>query len=101
MTHLSHTMHENSLEAYRSEEPKLSRRALAILTWITEHGPRTDRQVAQGMGFGNDMNAVRPRISELIESGKLMEVTSRKCPDTRKTVRVVDLRRPRQEKLFS
>lgn len=94
-------IHDNSLQAFRQEEPKLNRRATAILAWIQEHGPRTDREVMQGMGFA-EPNAVRPRVTELIQSGKLMEVCNRICPVTGKRVRVVDIRRPRgQISLFS
>ena len=93
-------MHQNSLAAYRVEEPRLSKRATAILAWITEAGPRTDRQVMQGMGF-TDMNAVRPRITELIDAHLLMEVGDITCPVTGKRVRRVDIRRPRQMDLLS
>lgn len=95
------SIHPNSLAAFHSEEPRLSKRASAILAWITEAGPRTDRQIAYGMGFGENLNAVRPRCSELIQAGLLMEVCSRKCPVTGKTVRVVDVRRARQIELLS
>lgn len=93
-------MHRNSLQAFYADEPKLSRRAEQILAWIAERGPRTDREVAYGMGFGENLNAVRPRITELIDSHKLMEVGDVKCPVTGKRVRRVDVRRPRQEALF-
>lgn len=93
-------VHDNSINAYRSEEVKLSKRAEAVLLWITEHGPHTDRQVMQGMGF-TEPNSVRPRITELIDANKLMEVGNVTCPITKKTVRRVDIRRPRQEQLFS
>jgi DNA-binding CsgD family transcriptional regulator len=93
-------MHQNSIAAYRAEEPRLSKRAAAVLAWVTEHGPHTDRQVAAGMGFSH-RSAVQPRITELVEQGLLMEVCSRKCPETGKTVRVVDIRRPRQMDLLS
>lgn len=96
MPHVSHRLHDNSLAAYRAEEAKLSRRAQAVLVWITEHGPHTDREVMRGMGF-TDPNAVRPRITELIEAGKLMEVGDLRCPVTGKTVRRVDIRRARWE----
>jgi len=91
MTHLAHRMHDNSLATYREEESKLSTRAQAVLSWITEHGPHTDREVMKGMGF-SDPNSVRPRITELIERGKLMEVCSRRDTATGKSVRVVDIR---------
>lgn len=93
-------MHPNSVECYHAEEAKLSRRALEVLRWITEHGPHTDREVMAGLMF-NEPNAVRPRITELIDAGKLMEVGDVTCQVTGKTVRRVDIRRPRQEVLFS
>jgi hypothetical protein len=95
--HAEHRMHENSVAAFREEEPKLSARAAAILEWVRTHGPHTDREIAYGMGFGENLNAVRPRITELMESphARLMEVCSRRCPKTGKTVRVVDVRRAR------
>lgn len=93
-------IHDNSIAAYHSEEPKLSNRAALIYIWIFENGPKTDREVMQGMGFP-DMNNVRPRITELIEAARLMEVCSRRCPVTGKTVRVVDVRRPRGQLAFA
>lgn len=94
MAHLVHGMHINSLDAYRAEEARLSRRAEAVLEWITEHGPHTDREVMRGMGF-KEPNSVRPRITELIEAGKLMEVGNVRCAVTGKSVRRVDIRRAR------
>lgn len=88
-------IHSNSLSAFHSEQPKLSKRAEAIYAWILERGPRTDREVMQGMGFP-DMNNVRPRITELVKSRRLMEVCSRVCAVTGKPVRVVDISRARQ-----
>jgi predicted HTH transcriptional regulator len=91
VTHLAHNVHANSLAAYEAEETKLSARAQAVLAWISQHGPHTDREVMKGMGF-QEPNSVRPRITELIDAGKLMEVCSRRCPVTGKSVRVVDVR---------
>lgn len=88
-------VHANSIECFHALEPKLSKRAELIYAWLESHGPRTDREVMRGMGF-TDMNSVRPRISELIDLNKLMEVGDVVCPVTHKTVRRVDIRRPRQ-----
>ena len=97
----SQAVHDNSISAFHQEEAKLSRREQAIYDWIVEHGPHTDRQVMEGMGF-RDMNNVRPRISELIVAGKLMEVGDVICSTSNKRVRRVDIRRPRvQVPLFS
>lgn len=93
------SVHANSIDCYHAEETKLSKRAEAVYAWITEHGPHTDREVAAGMGFSH-RSAVQPRISELVESGRLMEVGNVKCPETGKSVRRVDIRRSRQAPLF-
>lgn len=83
-------IHEHSVAAYHEELPRLSRRALAILDWVELHGKATDRDVMQGMGF-TDMNCVRPRITEAVDLGALVEVGEKRCPVTRKSVRIVDL----------
>lgn len=94
-------VHHNSVTAYHTEKPKLSKRAEAVLAWITTVGPRTDREVAYGMGYGENLNAVRPRITELLDAGRLIEVGDVKCPVTGKTVRRVDIRRQRQGTLWA
>ena len=86
--------HANSITAYQEEKPKLSKRATAVLAWISENGPHTDREVMEGLGF-QEPNSVRPRITELIEAGKLMEVGDVVCPVTHKRVRRVDIKRAR------
>ena len=83
-------VHEHSRQAYHAELPRLSRRASAIVAWLAANPRVTDRDVMQGMGF-TDMNAVRPRITDLIDTGEVVEVGSKVCPVTRKTVRIVDL----------
>lgn len=83
-------IHQHSIEAYHSEQPRLSRRALSILQWLELHGPSTDREIVCGMGF-SDMNCVRPRVTEAIDAGALVEVGEKRCSMTRKMVRIVDL----------
>jgi hypothetical protein len=99
MTHATHRIHPNSIATFREEEPKLKGRAAAIVAYLELHGPRTDRELASEMGFGRDLNAVRPRCTELIQSGALMEVCTVRCPVTGKPVRKVDVRRARQLEL--
>lgn len=91
-------MHAHSLQAFRGEALKLSARAGAVLEWVVEHGPHTDREVMKGMGF-TDMNSVRPRITELVDTGLLSQVGSKECPVTGKRVRVVGVPDP-QRALF-
>ena len=99
--HDSHTMHENSLTAYREERPKLNGRKQMIFDYYCRNGSCTDREVMSGLGF-KDMNAVRPRINEMIEMGVLREEGGHICDITGKRVRVVGVNysTPVQEKLF-
>ena len=90
-------MHANSLEAYRQSEDILGRRALLVVAWIELNGPATDRQVMRGMGY-TDPNAVRPRITEAVKAGQLIELRNVRDPETGKTVRVVG-RPPKQMEL--
>jgi len=83
-----HTHSRESFEAIQAEG-KLSRRQAAILQWLLAN-PRswTDREIAAGMGY-TEMNAVRPRITELVAQGILEESGSIRCPVTGKRVRRV------------
>ena len=68
--------HGNSLAAHDAASPRLNARALHILAWmIREAGPGlTDRQVRDGFAPGQDMDYVRPRITELVDAALLFEV---------------------------
>lgn len=81
--------HDNSASAYEAGSRALSRRAELVLNEIRVHGPLTDREVRDGLNPAWDMNAVRPRISELVHDGSLVEVGKRIDPVTRMPVRVV------------
>ena len=83
-------IHEHSVAAYHQELPRLSKRAAAIIDWLELHPRSTDREVMVGMGF-SDMNCVRPRITEAVELGALVEVGETVCSFTGKTVRLLDL----------
>lgn len=83
-------IHQHSIEAFHVERGRLSRRTLRILDWIELHPCVTDREVMHGLGY-SDMNAVRPRITEAVDAGALVEVGEKRCQVTGKTVRVVDL----------
>lgn len=48
----------------------------------------TAREIAIKMGFGQDMNKVRPRLTELTEKGKIKVVELRCCPVTQRRVAV-------------
>ena len=85
-------VHENSRKAYHEERPKLSKRCAEIMDafYMKPSFTHTDRWVMEFLSY-RDMNAVRPRITELIDAGYLMEVGKIKCPVTGKTVRVVGI----------
>lgn len=83
-------LHANSREAYRAERSELKARSLAILVEVRVNGQGTDRQIKDRMGF-TEMNAVRPRITELVDAGLLREMKTVKCEVTGRPVRVVNL----------
>lgn len=92
MIHAAHAMHAHSLAAYREERPALSKRAAEVLEVVWAFGPLTDREIVDTLGY-RDMNACRPRVTELIEAGVLVEHDSVRCPVTGKRVRRVTVRR--------
>lgn len=98
--HLNHEMHENSLDAYEEEKPKLGKRCAAVYGVYERLGAATDRQVMEALGF-TDMNSVRPRINDMMKMGLLIEVGSRKDSATGHRVRIVGLKTKQQGELFS
>lgn len=87
-------MHENSLEAYEEEKPHFAKRHQLILDWFRATGSATPRECCEGLGF-TDMNAVRPRIHELIKKFRVLEECGEKTDhETGRTTMVVRLKRP-------
>lgn len=87
--HPTHKMHANSKAAWKTI--KTSKRAQQILDFASQHQPMTDRQLRNAMGF-DDLNQVRPRVTELHDLGKMFEYATVKCSTTGKTVRVNGVR---------
>ena len=85
--HVRHRMHANS-GAARPEIETLSDRETLIVDHLRHHGRSTDRQICVALDFA-DMNAIRPRVSELLDRGILVEDGSTIDGVTRKTVRLV------------
>ena len=84
-------IHPNSQEAYQDIRENLTKRAKLIYgTFLEKDRAMTDREVKDILNF-SDMNSVRPRITELIDSGFLTEVGSVRCRTTNKRVRQVKL----------
>lgn len=88
--HPHHQMHANSLAALGSLDCG-ERERLIIDAYVAAGLPQTDRQIAERLGF-DDMNKVRPRISDLIDDLILREVGSTKDHVTGKKVRLVEVR---------
>lgn len=84
-------IHAHSIASLHSSQPKLSEREQLIMNNIRIFGPGTDREICQRMGFGNDLNKVRPRISTLIDAFKLREINQVQCVTTHKRVRLVGI----------
>ena len=83
-------LHAHSLEAQDATSGEMKGRKAAIVAWLRDNGPATDRQVRDAL-FGEhaDMNTVRPRISELVALGRCHEVGSVKDETTGLHVRIV------------
>ena len=84
-------VHAHSGKAYREGAAAFSAREKRIMDFLREHGPATDLEVCAGLGF-HDCNCVRPRITELVQEGQLVEVGSERDACTGKVVRMVSLR---------
>jgi hypothetical protein len=81
--------HTNSVTALRDERDagNVSRPCASILTALGADS-LTDRQILHRLRLA-DPNSVRPRISEMIQAGVLVEVGSAQDSESGKTVRVV------------
>jgi len=91
-------MHRNSLEAYHAID--INEREGMILSVLEDtQGPMTDRQIMENLGF-NDPNKVRPRITDLIKKGILLECASIRDFRSRKYVRTTRIKQLKQAELF-
>ena len=93
MTEHAREMHEHSLIAHEEERDggKFSRREKEILIALGDQA-LTDREILTRTAH-QDMNAIRPRVTELIKRGTLAEIGSKTDQKTGKRVRIV-ARRP-------
>jgi predicted HTH transcriptional regulator len=96
--HQSHNVSPNSVNAYYTEKPKLNGRRKLIFECIKKLQPVTDRQIMRHLGF-TDPNTTRPRVTELIKLGYLVEVSNTKDKTTNKTVRQVAVKPDKPEQL--
>ena len=78
-------MHENSLKSYlqEKEEGRLNKRSCEILEVLKLLPGQSARQIMLSLGY-DDMNKVRPRLTELkqlnliIETGKIRDIETGK-----------------------
>lgn len=83
-------VHANSRRTYYEEGHNLGKRALQVLGYYKAAGrPMPDRDCMNALGY-NDMNSVRPRITELVKAGLLREAGSTIDYKTGKKVRLVE-----------
>lgn len=82
-------IHTNSVEAIVGMD-KVTR-ASTIVTAYVAHGELTDRQACRLVG-SRDMNYVRPRITELVRDGILVQIRTERDNITGKKVRVCRIR---------
>jgi hypothetical protein len=81
---------EESQAAHEAIQPTVTGRRAEIRCWLIAHGPATDRQIRDGLfGSGADMNMVRPRVTELLAIGSIIEEGRVADAATGMTVRVV------------
>jgi len=80
--------HENSVEAWG--EVDVETRRAEVLRAYAECGALTDREVMVRLSH-RDPNAVRPRITELVKSGHLIEIGKRRDVVSGRRVRVCRL----------
>ena len=71
-------------ESFIQTEKKLRKQ---LILYVVGEGEYTAREIALRLGF-RDMNAVRPRITELVKSGKLIEAYATKDARTGRKVTV-------------
>jgi hypothetical protein len=82
-------MNANSSQAFVEEEAKLNHREQLIMGALRGLGrAANDREIKDWLRYG-DMNCVRPRITHLLDTGRLTYCGNTVCRVTGKTVRLV------------
>jgi len=82
-------IHDNSILSNRETE-RYRRRQVIIEIYRKANKPLTDREVRDLGGF-REMNEVRPRITEMVNEGILLEFSQIFDKASRRTVRTVHL----------
>lgn len=66
-------IHQHTLEAYSKAAEVLGKRAREVYMCLADNGDLTDRQIRDLLFPGQDMNLVRPRITDLKRDGWIEE----------------------------
>jgi len=85
MTECNVRLHRHSLEAFHATTSRRANLENKILGLMADGKARTDRQIANEL---NHFEPLRPRVTELIEQGRLHEVGSTTCETTGKKCRL-------------
>jgi len=80
-------VHDNSIECYHELDTR-TRNQKILDVFKASNNSLSDREVCQALGY-QDMNSVRPRITELIGAGMIMETGYRY--EARRKVRVCEM----------
>lgn len=83
-------IHINSKEAYDEIRNKVTDRQRSIIKVVERYPNSSDRDVLNELGW-HDMNMVRPRITELVQRGLLVESGARLCAITDRKCRTLKL----------
>lgn len=81
-------MHINSLLAFDEARKSLNDRCQKILRVIEKFPDSTDRDILHELGW-SDMNMVRPRITEMVQKGLVVETGSMTCGITGRKCRTL------------
>lgn len=84
------SIHENSVLSNEDGKERLYelRRAKVLAALRSSPAPMTVREIMTYCGF-EDPNAVRPRVTELLKDGALIEAGNVQCPITGRRVMLV------------
>lgn len=98
---MASNVHDNSIQTfYETEQDREKRRAEVFEVYVKAGRSMTDREVCKALGY-NDLNAVRPRCSELVDEGLLIEVGKTRCPITNRRVRLMRVREREAQMAFA
>lgn len=78
---------ETRREAHEFVKPLKNTRQTDILDAMGKDA-LTAREIALRMGFGEDLNKVRPRLTELLNKGRISITEIRCCPVSKRRVAV-------------